>query len=1145
LGIADNNERDIFVSALQLKSAAEREAYLKEVCASHPELLDRVRTLLKANAIEDGFLETPLLEATVAVGDASLTEGPGVVIGRYKLLERIGEGGMAVVYMAEQEQPVQRKVALKIIKLGMDTRTVIARFEAERQALALMDHPSIAKVFDGGATETGRPYFVMELVRGVPITEYCDQNKLSTRGRLDLFIQVCQAIQHAHQKGVIHRDIKPSNILVTLHDGTPVPKVIDFGIAKATESRLTDKTLFTRSLTFVGTPTYMSPEQADMSGLDIDTRADIYALGVLLYELLTGRTPFESRELLRTSLEDCRRMIREKEPTRPSTRVSTLPHEDLTTTAERRQTEPAQLIRLLRTDLDWITMKCLEKDRTRRYETASGLVLDIRRHLDGEAVWARPPSTRYRVQKFVRRNKVIVAIASIVVLAAIVSTWQAIRATRAEREQSRLRGAVQEALQEEAQQRQRAEAQEWAALRRAYNSDMTLAQQALGANNYGRVVNLLDRYRPKSQEPDFRQWEWRYFWNQTRSDAAFALPQQPDAITRVALSPDSRLLVSTDMSGRLKLWELSKRTELMVLQEPGLDPQVFAFSHDGARLATLIKRGRQSASVQVWTVAERKMATEFPCSGRISALAFSPADTGLLLIGQDLTVHNWDFQKRQLERVLPALPAPGWGTGLVTLSSDRQRIAFLEGERIRVLDLTTGSEIAVLGAFPGGTWSLAFSPDGKLLAAGPSSAETSTEIKLFSLASGQELRRLVGHVSWVPALTFTPDGKQLVSAGADQTIRIWDVAQGREQVALHGHLSEIYRVTVSSDGNTIVSGCKDGTILIWDAKHIERRNRFETLSVPVADLVFLPNSREMLGVNSNGAVTLWDLPTLQERESIEALGREVKHLLVSSDGTRVFAGTHRGEVIVLDWPTRHVITTLKEDSGRGGPLAPVGLIDRNRTLVVTVAGSTIRLLDTASWQSRAQWHIEEAGPWPGKRPRVFAEEGLLAAGELRGPLHFLSLPTGQAWRIETIKPWGASDVAFSPDGRLLATSSLEGIIRLWNTSSHEVVDVLRGHLIGVNVVVFSPDGQRLASGSQGDEAVKLWDLPTRQEVATLPGEGLISGGLAFSPEGTVLVGINAQGKAHIWRAPSLNEIAASERQSDLGQPAPQAATLAP
>ena len=288
-----------------------------------------------------------------------LTEKPGDTIGRYKLLQQIGEGGCGVVYMAEQDEPVRRRVALKIIKLGMDTKSVIARFEAERQALAMMDHPNIAKVLDAGATETGRPYFVMELVRGMKITEYCDEAKLSTRARLDLFIQVCQAIQHAHQKGIIHRDIKPSNILVTVNDGVPVPKVIDFGIAKATSGQqLTDKTLFTAFEQFIGTPAYMSPEQAVLTSLDIDTRSDIYALGVLLYELLTGKTPFDAKELLAIGLDEMRRTIREQEPPRPSTRLSTLPGQELSTTAQRRGLDAPKLVSELRGDLDWIVMKC-------------------------------------------------------------------------------------------------------------------------------------------------------------------------------------------------------------------------------------------------------------------------------------------------------------------------------------------------------------------------------------------------------------------------------------------------------------------------------------------------------------------------------------------------------------------------------------------------------------------------------------------------------------------------------------------------------------------------------------------------------------------------------------------------------------------
>ncbi len=365
-----------------------------------------------------------------------LEETPGTLLGRYKILEKVGEGGFGVVYVAEQREPVKRRVALKIIKLGMDTRQVVGRFEAERQALAMMDHPNIAKVLDAGATEEGRPFFVMELVRGIRITDYCDQHRLSTTERLKLFIQVCHAIQHAHQKGIIHRDIKPSNILVTLHDGVPVPKVIDFGIAKATQGELTDKTVYTQFQQFIGTPAYISPEQAEMSGLDIDTRSDIYSLGVLLYELLTGRTPFDQKQLIEAGLDGMRRMIRDIEPARPSTRVNALEGEDRTTTASRRQTEVPRLIHLLRGDLDWVVMKALEKDRTRRYETANGLAMELQRYLNHEPVIARPPDKLYRLRKTIRRNKLAVGAVGIftvaLVLGATVSAWLAIRATRAE-----------------------------------------------------------------------------------------------------------------------------------------------------------------------------------------------------------------------------------------------------------------------------------------------------------------------------------------------------------------------------------------------------------------------------------------------------------------------------------------------------------------------------------------------------------------------------------------------------------------------------------------------------------------------------------------------------------------------------------------
>ena len=475
-------EEDIFDAARQFKDAAERTAFLDRACAGDLALRSRMEELLASlGEAEDFFADSSAAvqsmggELRAMTGATAIKpsheEPAGRRIGNYKLLERIGEGGCGVVYMAEQERPVRRRVALKIIKLGMDTKSVIARFEAERQALAMMDHPNIARVLEAGATENGRPYFVMELVRGFKITEYCDANDLETRQRLDLFIQVCQAIQHAHQKGIIHRDIKPSNILVTLHDGVPVPKVIDFGIAKATETQLTEKTLFTAYAQIIGTPAYMSPEQAEMSGLDVDTRADIYGLGVLLYELLTGRTPFDAKQLLESGFDGMRRTLMEREPQKPSKILTTLQNDELTATAKHRHVEPPRLISQLRGDLDWIVMKTLEKDRKRRYETANGLAMDIERYLNHEPIVARPPSRLYRLEKLVRRNRGVFVAAGAVALALVagfaLSTWMFLRergarerAVAAERQQTRLREAAERAAALESEKRQRAEARE-------------------------------------------------------------------------------------------------------------------------------------------------------------------------------------------------------------------------------------------------------------------------------------------------------------------------------------------------------------------------------------------------------------------------------------------------------------------------------------------------------------------------------------------------------------------------------------------------------------------------------------------------------------------------------------------------------------
>jgi serine/threonine protein kinase len=662
--------RAIFCEALDCQTPHEQAAYLDQACQGRAELRARVEALLRANAEASGFLGEPAANPTPPGGEAAaadalrLAEGPGTVIGPYKLLEQIGEGGFGVVFMAEQTQPLRRKVALKIVKPGMDTRQVVARFEAERQALARMDHPHIARVLDAGATDTGRPYFVMELVRGIPITDFCDANRLTPRQRLELFIPVCQAVQHAHQKGIIHRDLKPSNVLVTLHDGTPVVKVIDFGIAKALGEPLTDKTLFTGFAQMLGTPRYMSPEQAELSGLDVDTRSDIYSLGVLLYELLTGTAPLDRERLRGVGYDELRRLIREEEPPRPSARVSTLGEAAVTVSANR-QSDPKQLSRFLRGELDWIVMKALEKDRSQRYETASALAADVQRYLAHEPVEACPPSALYRFRKFARRYRGMLLTAAAVVTVLAVSIALIWRANQ----------DLHQSLERERQN--------------AYYQRIALAERESSANNLSRALELLDEC-----PADLRGWEWHYL-NRLLHGQGPRVSRHEAAVLAVALSPDGERMASSDQAGLILIWNARTGQLLQRLQAHAKHVRSVAFSPSGRRLASASWDG----TVKVWDLetSQALLVLKGPL-GKASAVAFSPDGHYLAAVGGDPHtgwVRLWDPTTGAERRTWFGDAGNIW---CLAFSPDGHRLAtgnWSNGE-VKLWDPDTGQEILSL-----------------------------------------------------------------------------------------------------------------------------------------------------------------------------------------------------------------------------------------------------------------------------------------------------------------------------------------------------------------------------------------------------------------------------------------------------------------
>jgi eukaryotic-like serine/threonine-protein kinase len=1093
-------ERSVFLAAVEIGEPSEREAFLDKACAGDPALRAQVEQLLRAHWKPGSFMDRPAA-ALVATVDEPVFERTGAVIGPYKLMEEIGSGGFGVVFVAEQQQPVRRKVALKVIKPGMDTREVIARFEAERQALALMDHPNIARVFDGGATPSGRPYFVMELVRGVSITHFCDEHHQSLRERLSLFISVCQAVQHAHQKGIIHRDLKPSNIMVSLHDATPVVKVIDFGVAKAIGQQLTEKTLYTRFTQMIGTPVYMSPEQAGMSGLDIDTRTDIYALGVLLYELLTGTTPFDKDRLRTAEYEEIRRIIREEDPPRPSTRFSTL-GQDASTISANRKSDAQHLSQLVRGELDWIVMKALEKDRNRRYETASAFAADVERYLNDEPVQACPPSAWYRFGKFARRNKGFlftggtIAAALVLAVASLVGAVSVLAASNAQTKEKQKQ--TKEALDREKTANDRLSAALEREQRMLYLKRIALAESELALNNLGRVEEMLDACPVK-----LRGWEWRYL---RRGQGPFTFKGHRDWVFGVAFSPDGKHVASASSQlpnkmGEIKIWERATGKEVHTLLGHLGPAFAVAFHPGGKQLAS----AGWDNTVRIWDHESGKQIQSLTDHREyVTAVAYSPDGKLLASAGGDNAIILWDADTLQKLRTLQGRTRAGYH---LAFSPDSKRLA--RGEAITLWDVTSGQQIYAIPNSSELFEKVIFSRDGRTLV----SCDFAGTVMFWDADTGKYRFSFHGHPGLV-GIALTPDGRRLATGGFERPVQIWDLETKQEALVLRGHTEMIHNLAFSPDGEQLASASMDGTVKIWDASAAPTKSEAETLTlrgfpVAVMAVAFHPDNKR-LAAASFETVHVWDATTGAALTTLPGHTGIAGSVVFSRDGGTLAAATFSGLIKIWD------IETGKEGRTFRGSAGMVALSPDGERVATVVGAGNIHVWNTATGK-------EELPPFPGHSSPV---QGIVYS------------PDGQklataAWD-KTAIIWDATSgkklhrlerhthvlmhAAFSADGKRVATASLDKTAKIWDALTGKELLTLHGHEDRVMGVAFSPDGKLVATASW-DNTAKVWDADTGKEIETLRGHSGYVFSVAFSPDGKRLAsagGYGKRGEVKIW-----------------------------